>query len=65
MDMHHHLAAVLAVRLHELRRDGEADRGDSPVPTAIIMAGLAVLAALVVTMARDLVLRFMNTAPTP
>ncbi len=41
-----YLHAALAARLAELRQHGE--RGDSPVPTAVIIFGL-VAAAIVVT----------------
>lgn len=45
------LYATVLQRLEELHRPGESDRGDSPVPTAIIIAGLAVLAAGILTVA--------------
>jgi hypothetical protein len=56
------LAAALVVRLHELTT--EADRGDSPVPTSIIIAGLAILAVAVVAWAVARANGFMDTAPT-
>lgn len=45
------ISAALRRRLAELRRPGEADRGDSPVPTAIIIVGLALLAVGVLAVA--------------
>lgn len=45
-----YLHTALLIRLAELRRDGTRDRGDSPVPTAVIIFGL-VAAALAVTVA--------------
>jgi hypothetical protein len=63
MTVTHRLAAALAVRLHELAREDETDRGDNPVPTSIIIAGLAILAAAVVAWAAARANGFMNTAP--
>ncbi|MFB9234872.1 hypothetical protein ACFFWC_04885 [Plantactinospora siamensis] len=42
MPLVHYLYAAVQARIVELRT--ESDRGDSPVPTAIIIAGLAVMA---------------------
>ncbi|GAB3187235.1 hypothetical protein FHX75_12897 [Micromonospora palomenae] len=56
-----HLHVTLAARLAELRREG--DRGDSPVPTAVIIFGLVAAAlavtALVMTRATD----WMDSVP--
>ncbi|MFC4109700.1 hypothetical protein ACFOX0_27675 [Micromonospora zhanjiangensis] len=46
-----YLYASALRRIDELRRTDPADRGDSPVPTAIIIAGLAVLAAGILAVA--------------
>ncbi|MFJ8579010.1 hypothetical protein [Micromonospora sp. NPDC093277] len=46
MRLHTYLYAAVSSRLAELRRDTE--RGDSPVPTAVIIFGL-VAAAMAVT----------------
>ncbi|MFX0593224.1 hypothetical protein [Melissospora conviva] len=54
-----YLHVLLVTRLAELRR--EPERGDGPVPTAIIIAGLAVLAVGVVAWALGLVNEFMDT----
>lgn len=59
--MTHRIAAALAVLLHRLR--AESDRGDSPVPTSIIIAGLAILAVAVVAWAVARANGFMATAP--
>lgn len=56
------IAAALVARMSELR-DAESERGDSPVSTAIIIAGLAVLAAAVVAWAVARANHFMSTAP--
>ncbi|RKN48280.1 hypothetical protein [Micromonospora endolithica] len=45
MSVIHYVHAALAARLAELRRDGE--RGDSPVPTAVIIFGLVAVAMAV------------------
>jgi hypothetical protein len=60
----HRFAAALVVRLHELNSRKEADRGDNPVPTSIIIAGLAILAAAVVAWAVARANGYMATAPT-
>ncbi|MGK5441383.1 hypothetical protein ACSNN7_06075 [Micromonospora sp. URMC 105] len=56
-----YLHVTLAARMEELRR--EADRGDSPVPTAVIIFGLVAAAlavtALVMTRATD----WMDSVP--
>jgi hypothetical protein len=57
------IAAALAVRLHELTSREERDRGDNPVPTSIIIAGLAILAAAVVAWAVVKATGYMNSAP--
>ncbi|MBT8226203.1 MAG: hypothetical protein HKP61_21715 [Dactylosporangium sp.] len=54
-------SATLMVGWREATDHGE--RGDSPVPTAIIIAGLAILAAAVVVWAVARANAFMNTAP--
>jgi hypothetical protein len=47
-------------RLHTLLRGGEGDRGDNPVPTAIIIVGLALMAGLVVFWAMETAQGFMD-----
>ena len=63
MELTHRLSAALTVRLHELTSQVNADRGDNPVPTSIIIAGLAILAAAVVLWAGARAQGFMATAP--
>lgn len=60
MTVIYYLQAALTQRLAELRRPEESDRGDGPVPTAIIIAGLAVLGVAVLVWAFDLVQDFMD-----
>jgi hypothetical protein len=48
-------------RIARLRGPGERDRGDSPVPSAIIIAGLAAAAGAVVLAASGLVDSFMGS----
>jgi hypothetical protein len=50
--------ATLATRWRDLRT--ESDRGDNPVPTAVIIVGLAILAVAVLTWAFDLTDSFMD-----
>jgi hypothetical protein len=57
-----YLHAHLLHRLDELRRPTERDRGDSPVPTAVIIVGLAILAAAVMTWAYAKAGGFMDNA---
>lgn len=53
-----------ALRLHRHRRAASADRGDSPVPSAIIIAGLALIAVGLVAFIWNLVDGFIGQAPT-
>jgi hypothetical protein len=55
------MARILMERLVRLRAATERDRGDSPVPTAIIIAGLAAAAGAVVLAASGLVDQFMGS----
>lgn len=54
-------AALWLDRHHRALR---GDRGDSPVPSSIIIAGLAVIAAGLVAFIWNLVDGFLNQAPT-
>jgi hypothetical protein len=54
---------ALSSRLAELR--DERDRGDSPVPTAIIIGGLAVLAAAITVLATNSANEWMAEIPSP
>lgn len=58
-----YLHVALTERLHQLRAPDQRDRGDSPVPTAIIIAGLAALAGVVVAWAVATANGFMAGAP--
>jgi hypothetical protein len=64
-----YLHAVASQRLRILNSGGEGDRGDNPVPTAIIIVGLALLAGLVVAWALTTANTFMDQsgdiAPMP
>jgi hypothetical protein len=57
------LIAYLHARLAELRDDGE--RGDSPVPTAVIILGLVFVAMAVTAAAWAAAESWMNTIPAP
>ncbi|MFF3867145.1 hypothetical protein [Micromonospora sp. NPDC001898] len=56
-----YLHIALTTRLTELRRDGE--RGDSPVPTAVIIAGLVTVAMAVTALALTKANSWMNAIP--
>lgn len=57
------LVVTLYLRMQELRDPIHRDRGDGPVPSAIIIAGLAILATAVVTWAGIKAKHAMNSAP--
>lgn len=61
--MYHTPLATVAL-LARLRAWAVPDRGDSPVPSAIIIAGLVILAIAVVTWIYFLGQNFMAEAPT-
>ncbi|MFI6782549.1 hypothetical protein [Micromonospora sp. NPDC050276] len=56
-----YLHVALTARLAELRRDGE--RGDSPVPTAVIIAGLVAVAMAVTALALTKANNWMTGIP--
>ncbi|MEV7986476.1 hypothetical protein [Micromonospora sp. NPDC085948] len=56
-----YLHVVLTTRLAELRRHGE--RGDSPVPTAVIIAGLVAVAIAVTALALTKAENWMDNIP--
>ena len=63
MSVIHYVHATLAARLAELRRDGE--RGDSPVPTAVIIFGLVAVAMAVTAAALAAANDWMDSIPGP
>ncbi|MFC8846727.1 MULTISPECIES: hypothetical protein [unclassified Micromonospora] len=56
-----YLHIALTTRLAELRRDGE--RGDSPVPTAVIIFGLVAVAMAVTALALTKANDWMSSIP--
>ncbi|MEH1164664.1 hypothetical protein V6V47_04665 [Micromonospora sp. CPCC 205539] len=56
-----YLHVMVSTRLAELRRDGE--RGDSPVPTAVIIFGLVFVAAAVTATALAKANNWMDAIP--
>ncbi|MFV2116135.1 hypothetical protein ACFHW0_27890 [Micromonospora sp. LOL_025] len=56
------LHVALSIRLAELREDGE--RGDSPVPTAVIIFGLVAVAMAVTAAALASANDWMKNIPT-
>ncbi|MEU1752340.1 hypothetical protein ABZ436_06765 [Micromonospora matsumotoense] len=57
------LYAAAVARLSELRR--EPERGDSPVPTAVIIAGLVVAGAAVTAIVLTKATTWMNSIKNP
>jgi hypothetical protein len=55
-----HLTAAVAARLHPLARD---DRGDSPIPSTVIIIGLALLAAALLGVLWNYVGGLLDQAP--
>ena len=64
-----YLYTVATQRLRTISSGGEGDRGDNPVPTAIIIVGLALMAGIVVAWAMTTADGFMDQsgdiAPMP
>ncbi|MEU2612269.1 hypothetical protein ABZ570_11895 [Micromonospora sp. NPDC007271] len=61
MRLYTYLYATVTSRLAELRRDTE--RGDSPVPTAVIIFGLVAVAMAVTTLALTKANNWMRAIP--
>ncbi|SCG57307.1 hypothetical protein [Micromonospora humi] len=61
MYLYTYLYTAVSTRLAELRRDGE--RGDSPVPTAVIIFGLVAVAMAVTGLALARANNWMNAIP--
>ncbi|MEV0006051.1 hypothetical protein AB0H28_27715 [Micromonospora sp. NPDC050980] len=61
MFLYTYLYSAVSDRLAELRRDGE--RGDSPVPTAVIIFGLVAVAMAVTALALTKANDWMNAIP--
>ncbi|MCW3839453.1 hypothetical protein ONA70_04995 [Micromonospora yasonensis] len=57
-----YLHTALAARLAELRHD--AERGDSPVPTAVIIFGLVAAAIAVTALVMNRATNWMGNVPT-
>ncbi|MDG4763190.1 hypothetical protein O7632_03560 [Solwaraspora sp. WMMD406] len=60
-----YLYVAVTERISEIRSAAERDRGDSPVPTAVIIVGLALVAIAVLAWASDLAFDFMSSNPSP
>ncbi|MEV1332753.1 hypothetical protein AB0J20_24640 [Micromonospora costi] len=61
MSLFTYLHVAVTTRLAELRRAGE--RGDSPVPTAVIIFGLVFVATIVTGLALGKARDWMNAIP--
>ncbi|HEY2791008.1 MAG TPA: hypothetical protein VGJ28_01550 [Micromonosporaceae bacterium] len=57
------LTVSTMTRWHRLRTVVTSDRGDSPVPTVIIWAGIAFIAVAVMVWAADLVRTYEGSTP--
>jgi hypothetical protein len=57
------LTVGASTRWHELTRPQENDRGDSPVPTVIIWAGIAAVAIALLIWVGTFVTSFEGAAP--
>lgn len=55
---------AIAMRSRRPSRPAETDRGDNPIPTTIIIAGLAVIAIALLVWLGNAMVDFMNQAPT-
>lgn len=60
MSLVYYLHSVVKERVDHLRTQAERDRGDGPVPTAIIIAGLAAAAIAVTATAATLANGWMS-----
>jgi hypothetical protein len=61
MQLFAYLHAALVARLTEVRHD--AERGDSPVPTAVIIFGLVAAALAVTALVMARATNWMNNVP--
>jgi multisubunit Na+/H+ antiporter MnhC subunit len=59
-----YLHTAVALRWAELRRADERDRGDSPVPTAVIILGMVVIAMAVTAFVFTRTNEWLNGIPT-
>jgi hypothetical protein len=64
MDLLYRIQITVAGRLRWLMAQSQRDRGDSPIPSAVIMIGLAVIAAGMLILLGALVRGYINQAPT-
>lgn len=64
MDLVYRTQIAVAERLRQLRDAAERDRGDSPVPSAVIIVGLVLVAGVVIVALGALVRGYLAQAPT-
>lgn len=64
MDLVHRIQIAVVERLRSFMARAQDDRGDSPIPSAVIMIGLAVIAAGMLLLLGALVRGYINQAPT-
>jgi hypothetical protein len=59
------LTVAMMTRWNDLTSSKESDRGDSPVPTVIIWAGIAAVAIALLVWVGGYVVSFQDSAPVP
>ncbi|MFI6758451.1 hypothetical protein ACIBF5_04810 [Micromonospora sp. NPDC050417] len=60
-----YLSTAIALRWAEMRDVKERDRGDSPVPTAVIILGMVVIAMAVTTFIFTMTNAWLDDIPDP
>ena len=63
MRLQHRVHAAVAIRLRLILDRSQADRGDSPVPTAFIVVGMVVIAVAVLGGLLALANNYLGQAP--
>ena len=64
MNLLHRTSIAAAVWLRLLRSRLASDRGDNPIPTAVIIVGMVFIAVTVLTLLGVLVRGYISQAPT-
>ena len=64
MDFVYRIQIAATERLRQLGEASQRDRGDSPVPSAVIIVGLVLVAGVVIVALGALVRGYLDQAPT-
>ena len=64
MDFIYRIQIAVAERLRQVMAASQRDRGDSPVPSAVIIVGLVLVAGVVIVALGALVRGYLAQAPT-